>query len=174
MVVQRRACRFKAYMRLGVLFEQETTSASIANEALMSQNREKGINVCLPRKRMSVRKAENLCVFAYFKIWRIIKRCFFSINNIRKIILEGVLILRNISLKLKMVVDNAILLNCAVSSENISESIKIKTENGFHLKVNVCKFRRNKNCPGKTVAPQIFIYQLCKVSNLKKNKGNGH
>ena len=25
--------------------------------------------------------------------------------------------------------------------ENISESIKIKTENGFHLKVNVCKFR---------------------------------
>jgi hypothetical protein len=33
------------------------------------------------------------------------------------------------------------LLNCAVSSEDISESIKIKTENGFHLKVNVCKFR---------------------------------
>ena len=85
MVVQRRACRLKA-MRLDVLFDQKTTSASIANEALMSQNREKWINVCHPRKRMSVRKAENLCVFAYFKIWRIIKRCFFSINNIRKII----------------------------------------------------------------------------------------
>jgi len=54
---------------------------------------------------------------------------------------EGVLILRNSSRKLKTVVDNAILLNYAVSSENISESIKIKTENGFHLKVNVCKFR---------------------------------
>ena len=54
---------------------------------------------------------------------------------------EGVLILRNSSLKLKMVVDNAILLNYAVSSENISESIKIKTENGFYLKRNVCKFR---------------------------------
>jgi hypothetical protein len=55
--------------------------------------------------------------------------------------MEGVLILRNSSLKLKTVVDNANLLNYAVSSENISESIKIKTENGFHLKVNVCKFR---------------------------------
>jgi len=56
-------------------------------------------------------------------------------------ILEGVLILRNSSLKLKTVAGNAILLNYAVSSENISESIKIKTENGFNLKVNVCKFR---------------------------------
>ena len=54
---------------------------------------------------------------------------------------EGVLILRNSSFKLKMVADNAILRNYAISSENISESIKIKTENGFHLKVNVCKFR---------------------------------
>jgi len=27
------------------------------------------------------------------------------------------------------------------SAENISESIKIKTENSFHLKVIVCKFR---------------------------------
>ena len=35
-------------------------------------------------------------------------------------ILEGVLILQNISLKFKMVADNAILLNYAVSSENIS------------------------------------------------------
>ena len=60
---------------------------------------------------------------------------------------EGVLILRNSSLKLKMVVDNAILLNCAVSSENISESIKIQTENSFHLKRNVCEFRRNKRLP---------------------------
>ena len=62
---------------------------------------------------------------------------------------EGVLILRNISRKLKTVVDNAILRNYAVSSENISESIKIKTENGFHLKRNVCKFRENKIRPEK-------------------------
>ena len=54
---------------------------------------------------------------------------------------EGVLILRNSSLKLKQVVDNAILLNYAVSPENISKSIKVKTENGFFLKRNVCKFR---------------------------------
>ena len=40
-----------------------------------------------------------------------------------------------------MVVDNAILLNYAVSSENISNSIKIKIEFGFYLKGNVCKFR---------------------------------
>ena len=62
---------------------------------------------------------------------------------------EGVLILRNSSLKLKTVVDNAILQNYAVSSENISESIKIKTENSFHLKVIVGIFRRNKIRPGK-------------------------
>ena len=55
--------------------------------------------------------------------------------------LEGVLILQNSFLKLKTVVDNAILRNYAVSSENISELIKIQTENGFHLKRNVCKFR---------------------------------
>ena len=58
---------------------------------------------------------------------------------------EGVLILRNSSLKLKMVVDNAILLKYCTSSENISERIKNKTENGFHLKVNVGIFRRNKS-----------------------------
>jgi hypothetical protein len=58
---------------------------------------------------------------------------------------EGVLILRNSSLKFKTVADNAILLNYAVSSESISERIKIKTENGFHLKRNVCKLRRNKS-----------------------------
>ena len=40
---------------------------------------------------------------------------------------EVVLILLNSFLKLKTVADNAILLNYAVSSENISESIKIKT-----------------------------------------------
>jgi len=44
---------------------------------------------------------------------------------------EGVLILRNSSLKLKMVADNAILLNCAVSSENISESIKNENREQF-------------------------------------------
>ena len=54
---------------------------------------------------------------------------------------EGVFIPRNKSRKLKMVVDNAILLNDTVASENISESIKIKTENSFHLKRNVYKFR---------------------------------
>ena len=50
-------------------------------------------------------------------------------------------ILRKPSLKLKTVANNTILLNYTVSSENISASIKIKTENGFHLKQNVCKFR---------------------------------
>ena len=44
-------------------------------------------------------------------------------------ILEVVLILRNSSLKLKTVTDNANLLNYAVSSGNISERIKIQTEN---------------------------------------------
>ena len=51
--------------------------------------------------------------------------------------LEGALILRNSSLKLKLVVDNAILLNISYSSENIFDSIKIKTENGFYPKLNV-------------------------------------
>ena len=49
-------------------------------------------------------------------------------------ILEGVLILRNSSCKLKTFAYNASLQNYAVSSENISESIKIQTENGFYLK----------------------------------------
>ena len=64
-------------------------------------------------------------------------------------LVEGVLILRNISLKLKTVADNAILPNYAVSPENIIERIKTKTENSFQLKRNVCKFRRNKIRPGK-------------------------
>ena len=76
-------------------------------------------------------------------------RFFVPIKKLWYIMVEGVLILRNSSLKLKTVVDNAILLNYAVSSENISESIKIKTENGFYLKVNVCKFRWNKSRPEK-------------------------
>ena len=62
---------------------------------------------------------------------------------------EGILILRNSSLKLKTVVENAILLDTAASSENISESIKIKTENGFYLKVNVGIFWWNKKRPEK-------------------------
>jgi hypothetical protein len=62
---------------------------------------------------------------------------------------EGVFIPRNKSRKLKMVVDNAILMNIAVSSENIYNSIKIQTENGFYLKVNVGIFRRNENRTGK-------------------------
>ena len=65
------------------------------------------------------------------------------------LLVDDVLILRNSSLKFKTVVDNAILQNNAVSSENISERIKNKTENGFHLKRNVCEFRRNKSRPGK-------------------------
>ena len=60
---------------------------------------------------------------------------------------EGVFIPQNKSRKLKTVVDNAILLNYAVSSENISESIKIKTENGFHLKRNVGIFHKIKAAP---------------------------
>ena len=63
--------------------------------------------------------------------------------------LEGVLIHRNKSLKLKMVVDNAILLNYAVSLENISKRIKIKIEFDFYLKVNVGIFRRNERRPEK-------------------------
>ena len=73
-----------------------------------------------------------------------------------RFLLEGVLILRNSSLKLKTVADNAILLNRFTSSENISECMKIKTEFGFHLKVNVCIFRRNGNCPKKIIAPSTF------------------
>ena len=61
---------------------------------------------------------------------------------------ESVFILRNSSLKQKTVADNAILLNYAISSANIFEGTQ-KTENGFYLNVNVCKFRRNKNRPGK-------------------------
>ena len=61
----------------------------------------------------------------------------------------GVLNLQNKSRKLKLVADNAILLNISYSLENISDSIKIKTENGFYLKQNVCIFRRNENRTGK-------------------------
>ena len=67
----------------------------------------------------------------------------------QRICVEGVLILRNSSLKLKTDANNAILQSYAVSSENISKSINFKTENSFHLKRNVCKFRRNKSRPGK-------------------------
>ena len=56
-------------------------------------------------------------------------------------IVEGVLILQNKSLTLKTVVYNSILLNISYSSENISKSMNFKTENGFSLKRNVCKFR---------------------------------
>ena len=62
---------------------------------------------------------------------------------------RGGLILRNSSLKLKTGTGNVIWQDISVSSENISESIKIKTENGFHLKVNVCKFRSNESSPEK-------------------------
>ena len=63
--------------------------------------------------------------------------------------LVGVLILRSKSLKYKTVVDNAVLQKCCISSENISKRIKTKTENGFHLKRNVCIFCRNDRCPEK-------------------------
>ena len=85
--------------------------------------------------------------------------------------MESVLILRNSFLKLKTVVDNAILLNYAVSSENISESIKIKTENWFNLKVNVCIFHRKKNSPDKISNQRHFWLQENKkwgCCNLKK------
>ena len=71
---------------------------------------------------------------------------------------EGVLILRNSSLKLKTVVDNAILQNYAVSSENISKRIKFKTENLFYLEVNVRYSDRNEIFTPKIVAPQTFVY----------------
>ena len=72
-------------------------------------------------------------------------------------------IFQNKSRKLKTVADNTILRNYAVSSENISDSIKIKTENGFYLKQNVCIFRRNENRLPNTGAPQAFatlIFQM--------------
>ena len=62
---------------------------------------------------------------------------------------EVVLILRNSSLKLKTVVDNAILLNYAVSSENISDESKGMNRDDFEQKVNVGIFRRNKKRPEK-------------------------
>ena len=85
---------------------------------------------------------------AYEAALRAMKRSLSGFIHHLKMV-EGVLILRNSFLKLKTVAGNAILLNYAVSSENISESIKIKTENGFYLKVNVGIFRRNKSHPEK-------------------------
>ena len=61
----------------------------------------------------------------------------------------SIFIPQNKSRKLKTVADNAILRNIDISSENISESIKIKTENGFHLNVNVGFFRSNESSPEK-------------------------
>lgn len=62
----------------------------------------------------------------------------FTINAITPakmlLLVEGVLILRNSSLKLKTVVNNAILLNYAVSPENISKRIKIKQRPAFTSK----------------------------------------
>ena len=72
-----------------------------------------------------------------------------ALEGLHLLYLEGVLILRNSSLKHKTVVNNAIVRDYTVPSENISERIKIKTENSFHLKINVCKFRWNKSRPGK-------------------------
>ena len=71
--------------------------------------------------------------------------------------MEGVLILRNSSLKLKTVADNAILQNRCISPENISERIKIQTENGFHLKRNVCKFHKNKIRPKNSRTADIYL-----------------
>ena len=68
-----------------------------------------------------------------------------------------------VSAKSLQLADNATLLNIAVSSENIYNSIKIKTENGFYLKVNIGIFRRNENRLPKTGAPQTFttlIFQM--------------
>ena len=60
---------------------------------------------------------------------------YFYLNKSSPKFLEGVLILRNSSLKLKMVVDNTILQNRFTSSENISWRIKIQTEIG---RVKLC------------------------------------
>ena len=81
------------------------------------------------------------------------------------ILLEGVLILQNSSLKFNTVAGNAILLNYAVSSENISESIKIQTENGFQLKVIVCKFRWNKIRPENSRTADIY-FAIKKAANF--------
>ena len=66
-----------------------------------------------------------------------------------------------------MVTDNAILLNYTVSSGNISDCSKIQTENGFHLKVNVCNFRRNE----KRIEKQSHRRQLF-ISFVRKRKFN--
>ncbi|MBQ7393516.1 MAG: hypothetical protein IJV89_04105, partial [Lentisphaeria bacterium] len=81
---------------------------------------------------------------------------------------EGVLILRNSSLKLKTVADNAILLNYAVSSENIFERIKTKTENSFYLKVNVGIFRRNKRRPGKQSHYRHLFIRFVRKRKIKQ------
>ena len=65
------------------------------------------------------RHTDILCPMAERKFRKSQVAVFFQ--KLRGNIVEGVLILRNSSLKLKTVVDNAILRNCAVSSENISE-----------------------------------------------------
>ena len=79
---------------------------------------------------------------------------------------EGVLILQNSSRKLKTVADNAILLNLTASSENISERIKVKTENGFHLKTNVCKIRRIKAETKNSCTADIYIFFLIALSKF--------
>ena len=61
----------------------------------------------------------------------------------------GVLNLQNKSRKLKLVADNAILLNISYSSENISDSIKIKTENGFYLRSKCRNFSQKWKPPPK-------------------------
>ena len=65
-----------------------------------------------------------------------VKRNMEKFRNVKLLseMMEGVLILRNSSLKLKTVVDNAILLNYAVSPENISKRIKIKQRPAFTSK----------------------------------------
>ena len=62
-------------------------------------------------------------------------------------------------LKHKSVADNAILLNYAISSENISDCPKIQTENGFHLKQNVGIFRSILEQMGKKEQSKSNVFK---------------
>jgi hypothetical protein len=97
---------------------------------------------------------------------------------VESFIQEGVLILRNSSLKLKRVVDNTILQNYAVSPENISKCIKSKTENGFHLKLPIltksgCCENRDCHCPplqksGESAKPECIKFLISKIHSAEQ------
>ncbi|MBQ7396181.1 MAG: GNAT family N-acetyltransferase [Lentisphaeria bacterium] len=78
----------------------------------------------------------------------------FMINSAAAVLVEGVLIFLNSFLKLKTVADNA---------ENVSRCVKSKIENGFHLKRNVCIFRRNKSSTEKQSHRRHLFISFVKV-----------